>query len=530
MAKWKYYRPRNRPTTSPEDLPAPHDHRAVERVMYEMFADDDPARAKGQMLAYEAFGEADERLRIEKARQALAAWPDCADAYVILAELTARRKEARALYEQAVAAGERALGEKGFREAEGHFWGMLPTRPYMRARMGLASNLWTLGRRDEAVRHAQDLLRMNPNDNQGVRYILAGWLLALDRDDELARLLDQFPDEGTAAWAYNRVLLGFRKHGDTPEVRNLLQTAFERNPHVPDYLLGQKFPPREPPESYALGEESEAITYVGETLAGWRATAGAIAWLRQIIVKKPPAPEPRGPLGFVKSWLKRKIPQEFDVWQADSRPLASWLTNSGSPIRPWITLVMSRTNDLCLAHVIHEGAPSAKHVWDALTAAMERPVAGEPHRPTELQVPRDDRWSSLKSHLEEIDIRALEVDELDQVDVAFADLSKRLVGKPVPGMLDVPGVQPEQVGRFYDAAAFYFEKAPWRKLGYEAAVQVECHWLSSGPYYGVIIGQSGLTLGLAVYEDLGQLKWMWTERRPDEENARESVAWSVIYG
>src|SRR5262249_11248720 len=151
-----------------------------------------------------------ERARL--ARQALEISPDCADAYVLLAEQAPSRNEALGLYEQAVAGAERALGPQVFREGAGHFWGILANRPYMRAREGLAHTLWTLARREEAVRHLQDMLRLNPNDNQGLRYTLAAWLLNMDRDDDLAHLLDQYPDEGSATWAYTRALLSFRRH------------------------------------------------------------------------------------------------------------------------------------------------------------------------------------------------------------------------------------------------------------------------------------------------------------------------------
>ena len=46
-------------------------------------------------------------------------------------------------------------------------------------------------------------------------------------------------------------------------------------------------------------------------------------------------------------------------------------------------------------------------------------------------------------------------------------------GKPKPGLLDMPGVTPAQVAGFYEAAAFFFQKAPWKKVGYEAAIRVE---------------------------------------------------------
>jgi hypothetical protein len=165
-------------------------------------AQQDTPLAKAQALMYRAFEEPDEQRRVRLAKDALGICPDCADAYVLLAEHATSRKEALRLYEQGVAAGERALGAEAFERDVGHFWGLLETRPYMRARLGLAHALWTAACREEAVRHLQDMLRLNPGDNQGVRYTLAGFLLSLDRDDDLGRLLQQYPDEGSAAWAW----------------------------------------------------------------------------------------------------------------------------------------------------------------------------------------------------------------------------------------------------------------------------------------------------------------------------------------
>jgi hypothetical protein len=88
------------------------------------------------------------------------------------------------------------------------------------------------------------------------------------------RLLQQYPDEGSAAWAYTKALLAFRRHGDTPEAHQLLKEARKTNKHVPAYLLGEKFPPTEPPGYYSPGDESEALNYVGSFLAAWKSTPG----------------------------------------------------------------------------------------------------------------------------------------------------------------------------------------------------------------------------------------------------------------
>src|SRR6516225_5504995 len=415
---------RRRPQPPPDKLP---DRRAMEGAMQQVVAmlqgraDQDTPLGKAQALMYRAFEESDQERRVQLAKDALGICPDCADAYVMLAEHATSRKEARRLYEQGVAAGERALGAEAFERDVGHFWGLLETRPYMRARLGLAHSLWTAGRRDEAVQHLQDMLRLNPDDNQGVRYTLAGFLLFLDRDDDLARLLQQYPDEASAAWAYTKALLAFRQHGDTPEARQLLKEAKKTNKHVPAYLVGEKFPPTEQPGYYSRGDESEALNYVGSFLAGWKATPGAVAWLRQNVQAKKPkeGPSPKGPLGFIKKWLTKNLPHEDDVWQADFRPMPNWIRVGGKPLRPWVVLVTSRSNDLVLAHEMPEEMPSAALLWDVLVQAMQHPAARTPHRPTELQVRADERWEALRPHLDEIGVGLAVAEELDQLAAVF---------------------------------------------------------------------------------------------------------------
>jgi hypothetical protein len=493
----------------------------------------DTPLARAQDLMYRAFEEKDDERRAELAREALDLCPDCADAYVLLAEQAPRSKEAFDLYARGVAAGERALGPGAFEEHLGHFWGVLETRPYMRARLGLVHSLWTAGRREEAVQHLQDMLRLNPHDNQGVRYTLAGFLLFLDRDDDLAQLLQQFPDEGSASWAYTQALLAFRRHGDTPEARALLQEARKKNKHVPAYLLGEKFPPAEQPASYSPGRESEALEYIRSFLAGWKATPGAVAWLRANVKKaKKPAdrPQPKGPLHLIKKWLQERLPKEYDVWQADFRRLPTWIRVAGQPVRPWMVLVASRSNDLVLAHAIAEEEPSPASLWDILVQAMQNPAAGEPHRPTELQVRPDEHWESLRPHLDEVGVGLVVSEELEPLANVFSGLSEQIGGKREPGLLDMPGVTPEQAGSFYEAAAHFFRQAPWKKVGYESAIRVECDKYQGGPWYAVLMGQSGLTTGLALYEDVDALRRLMAGTFADEENARQTVATAVTFG
>ncbi len=233
---------------------------------------------KAQDLMYRAF-EARGRRRIQYARKALDLSADCADAYVVLAEESHAPEEARALYAQGVAAGERALGPDVFAEETGHFWGIVRTRPYMRARFGLAQCLEALDRRDEAIDHYRELLRLNPGDNQGVRYSLLAALLLAGRDDETVTLLDQFGDEPTALWRYGRALSLFRREGESRAALERLREALRTNRHVPQFLAGESDWPGPEPASYAPGSREEAVICDAELGEAWRGTPDAVRWL-----------------------------------------------------------------------------------------------------------------------------------------------------------------------------------------------------------------------------------------------------------
>jgi tetratricopeptide (TPR) repeat protein len=216
-------------------------------------------RYRAEDLIYEACQATGPR-REALAREALAMWADCADAYVLLAQAESSLETSRDLLEQGVRAGERAIGWRVFKEDIGDFWLIFETRPYMRARAMLAATLWRLGGREEAVEHHRELLRLNPRDHQGLRYRQAHWLLALEGYDELDA--------------------PFARRGDDARSRGLLGRARELNPHIPDYLRGVKKLPVPRPAHIVFGEETEAVDYAAGAGELWRSVPGALAWLK----------------------------------------------------------------------------------------------------------------------------------------------------------------------------------------------------------------------------------------------------------
>jgi len=164
---------------------------------------------------------------------------------------------------------------------------------------------------EDAVSHFQELLILNPNDNQGVRYLLASALLDMGKIDDLEKLLGRY-DEPTAHWLFTKALVAYVRQGDTAGSRKLLREALDSNPLVASYLLGEKKLPRILPERVGFGDTSEAVTYAAEFGNGWHQTEGAVDWLASVTGRR------RG------TWQKREktagIPEVFmKAFEAEDR-------------------------------------------------------------------------------------------------------------------------------------------------------------------------------------------------------------------
>ncbi|WP_245947629.1 tetratricopeptide repeat protein [Bacillus taeanensis] len=229
-------------------------------------------RDQAQELLYEAY-EAPETSQVELAKKALELYPNSPDAYILLGEHADSPSKALECYEKAVEAGEQDLGKTFFNENKGHFWGLIETRPYMRAKLMAAQALWNRGDITKALQHYQDMLELNPNDNQGVRYLLLHAYLKLERADQAEALFAQYKDDYTAHFLYNRILVSYMKNGITSKLSKLLKEAQKQNAFVLPYLLKQKQIPADSFNYVGFGDETEAAAYAQEhALIWWRET------------------------------------------------------------------------------------------------------------------------------------------------------------------------------------------------------------------------------------------------------------------
>ena len=235
-------------------------------------------RLEAKQLMYRAYETTEEEGR-KLAQKALEIYPDCVDAYIYYGDKSLEPEEALGWYGKAVKSGERDVGEQHFKEDVGHFWGINVTRPYMRARDKYAYALLILGRDAEAIAEYQDMLRLNPVDNMGVRFDLAPLLIKNHFYKEYYQLFTQYDEEVTFGWLYTYFLYSFIKYGGIRQTQEILLEAISYNPHIIEILCDDRDVDAEIGEYYTFGDENEAIEYVESSLEMWMAFPKALKYL-----------------------------------------------------------------------------------------------------------------------------------------------------------------------------------------------------------------------------------------------------------
>ena len=226
-----------------------------------------------------------------------------------------------------------------------------------------------------------------------------------------------------------------------------------------------------------------------------------------------------------------ELPQRFDVWQIDCRQMSATVRGGERSGRTWMLVVVSRTEEeAVLGFELLEEAPGPRDLQEVIQRAMEEPAGGNSHRPTSVQVRSQEFADALTPLVEAAAVELEILENLERVDEVLAELSGQMPNfeQGLPGLLDVPGVTPDVAGSFFDAAATFFELAPWNKVG-ERPIRVSCDRFENGPWYAVLMGQGGMTCGLVLYDDREILHRIQQGDVSEQDNAKITAALAVIF-
>lgn len=202
----------------------------------------------------------------------------------------------------------------------------------------------------------------------------------------------------------------------------------------------------------------------------------------------------------------KALPQVKETWEVGTRQLQTWIMDEeAGAFRPFILIVVDTAGPLVVFQDMFEDEPSPEQVRDTLLKAMISPTmgSGEPRRP-KVVVTDDKALAELLSfELNTLDIRCTTgpTPELDEALIELEDFLSSSQ-EPIRGLLDHPGVTPELVGELFEAAADFYEVAPWEWMFDEDLVAVRYPVPNGEWRFASVLGNAGMEFGLAVFEDL----------------------------
>ncbi|MFD2922496.1 SEC-C metal-binding domain-containing protein [Halobacillus naozhouensis] len=222
-----------------------------------------------QIKAYEAYETEDKEEKRRLVNEALSLDENNIDGLALRAEFTNVMAEKLIFVLEAVDTGYRRLGEWDDGE-DAILWQVIEARPFLRAIEFLAELYEEKGEQNNAIDSYEDLIELNPNDNQGIRSQLIPLYIERERYFDLQKLLDLFPNEMSTERMFTiallKILLGMDRNDSTFE----LKSANSRNEFVYELLSGEERMPAELPAQFSPGTFEEAVVYVHRNGHLWK--------------------------------------------------------------------------------------------------------------------------------------------------------------------------------------------------------------------------------------------------------------------
>jgi hypothetical protein len=198
----------------------------------------------------------------------------------------------------------------------------------------------------------------------------------------------------------------------------------------------------------------------------------------------------------------RDFPQTDAVWQADFIRSPAWVENEqeGS-YRPWSMLALEKSRSIALAITHAPGDPAPEMLLEFLVRTMARPNSQPAQRPRLVEVTDSDCYEHLRPRLEAAGIACRLVDELSEFNDFCLRLARSFDGSEKSALADGLGVTPAHMESFYEAAAYFFKQAPWSRVPGEVPIEIKCDNPNMGTRYAIVLGRTGIQLGLCIYDD-----------------------------
>ncbi len=191
----------------------------------------------------------------------------------------------------------------------------------------------------------------------------------------------------------------------------------------------------------------------------------------------------------------RDLPPGDATWQIDFFHQPTMISNEDIGVeRPWSVLVMDKASGYVLCTEMIPGEPTAERLWEYAARVMLQ----VPGRPRRIEVSDSDGYDFLRPRLEAAEIDCVLLDELPELHSFCLQMASSFGGPEKCALADGQDVDRDGMESFYYAAARYFRQAPWKHVPGEIPIEIDVGGF--GTRYAIVLGRTGVTLGLAVHE------------------------------
>jgi hypothetical protein len=162
-------------------------------------------------------------------------------------------------------------------------WGFLDNRPYLSVLAEYASLIEAFSGCHKAIPLYEEIIALNPNDNQGVRDILATAFLKTGQLENLLKLDQKYPDDMMIGLQIGTILALY-KLGKLDEAKKRIKKLEKRFKIAFEEILKSEHPqPKITPGRVLLGGADEAWFYWEDQGTMWMATHGAREFLKETL-------------------------------------------------------------------------------------------------------------------------------------------------------------------------------------------------------------------------------------------------------
>lgn len=128
----------------------------------------------------------------------------------------------------------------------------------------------------------QAVLRLNPNDNHGLRDLVVNRHLENGDDKDALAAIAKYPDDIAPALCFGKVLALYRL-GELPLATAALKAANQQNRKIVKFLLpANNAQPKSSAYGVEVGGDDEAWLYRRDMREVWQSVPGAMAWLKRL--------------------------------------------------------------------------------------------------------------------------------------------------------------------------------------------------------------------------------------------------------